>query len=124
MLSQNGVGSTENDCCEIFVTKSKLKASLAVWRNLLPDIFQGGLQPGSPSRRAAPAQTETTQTEMTTDPNDPDRNGSDRIGQINSARPKIAYPYIVSNHITPIAWSNRSEFSFEKPENTVDVSKC
>jgi len=32
-------------CCEIFVTKSKLKASLAVWRNLLPYIFQGGLQP-------------------------------------------------------------------------------
>jgi len=28
-------------------------ASLAVWRNLLPYIFQGGLQPGSPSRRAA-----------------------------------------------------------------------
>ena len=28
--------------------------SLAVWRNLLPNIFQGGLQPGSPSRRAAP----------------------------------------------------------------------
>jgi len=43
-------------CCEIFVTKSKLKVSLAVWRNLLPYIFQGGLQPGSPSRRAAPAQ--------------------------------------------------------------------
>jgi len=42
-------------CCEIFVTKSKLKASLAVWRNLLPYIFQGGLKPGSPSRRAAPA---------------------------------------------------------------------
>jgi len=42
-------------CCEIFVTKSKLKVSLAVWRNLLPNIFQGGLQPGSPSRRAAPA---------------------------------------------------------------------
>jgi len=40
-------------CCEIFVTKSKLEASLAVWRNLLPYIFQGGLQPGSPSRRAA-----------------------------------------------------------------------
>ena len=40
-------------CCEIFVTKSKLKASLAVWRNLLPYIFQGGLQPGSQSRRAA-----------------------------------------------------------------------
>ena len=34
--------------------KSRLKASLAVWRNLLPYIFQGGLQPGSPSRRAAP----------------------------------------------------------------------
>jgi len=32
-------------CCEIFVTKSKLRASLAVWRNLLPYIFQGGLQP-------------------------------------------------------------------------------
>ena len=32
-------------CCKIFVTKSKLKASLAVWRNLLPSIFQGGLQP-------------------------------------------------------------------------------
>ena len=43
-------------CCKIFVTKSKLKASLAVWRNLLPYIFQGGLQPGSPPRRAAPAQ--------------------------------------------------------------------
>ena len=42
-------------CCEIFVTKSKLKARLAVWRNLLPYIFQGGLQPGSPCRRAAPA---------------------------------------------------------------------
>jgi len=41
-------------CCEIFVTKSKLKASLAVWRNLLRYIFQGGLQPGSPSGRAAP----------------------------------------------------------------------
>jgi len=41
--------------CEIFVTKSKLKTSLAVWRNLLPYIFQGGLQPGSRSRRAAPA---------------------------------------------------------------------
>ena len=41
-------------CCEIFVTSSKLKASLAVWRNILPYIFQGGLQPGSPSRRAAP----------------------------------------------------------------------
>ena len=41
-------------CCEIFVTKSKLKASLVVWRNLLPYIFQGGLQPGSPSRRATP----------------------------------------------------------------------
>ena len=40
--------------CEIFVTKSKLKASLAVWRNLLPYIFQEGLQPGSPSRRGAP----------------------------------------------------------------------
>jgi len=38
----------------IFATKSKLKASLAVWRNFLPYIFQGGLQPGSPSRRAAP----------------------------------------------------------------------
>ena len=44
-------------CCEIFVTKSKLKASLAVWRNLLPHIFQGGLQSGSPSRRAAPDHT-------------------------------------------------------------------
>jgi len=32
-----------------FATKSKLKASLAVWRNFLPYIFQGGLQPGSPS---------------------------------------------------------------------------
>ena len=42
-------------CCEIFVAKSKLKSSLAVWRNLLPYIFQRGLQPGSPSRRAAPA---------------------------------------------------------------------
>ena len=41
-------------CCGIFVTKSKLNASLAVWRNLLLYIFQGGLQPGSPSRRAAP----------------------------------------------------------------------
>ena len=41
-------------CCKISVTKSKLKASLAVWRNLLPYIFQGGLQPGSPHRRAAP----------------------------------------------------------------------
>jgi len=41
-------------CCEIVATISKLKASLAVWRNLLPYIFQGGLQPGSPSRRAAP----------------------------------------------------------------------
>jgi len=41
-------------CCEIFVTISKLKASLAVWRNLLPYIYQGGLQPSSPSRRAAP----------------------------------------------------------------------
>ena len=40
--------------CEIFVTKSKLKASLAVWRNLLSYIFQWGLQPGSPSRLAAP----------------------------------------------------------------------
>jgi len=39
----------------MFVTKSKLKVSLAVWRNLLPCIFQGGLQPGSPSRQAAPA---------------------------------------------------------------------
>jgi len=28
-----------------FATKSRLKASLAVWRNLLPYIFQGGLQP-------------------------------------------------------------------------------
>jgi len=37
-----------------FATKSKLQASLAVWRNFLPYIFQGGLQPGSPSRRAAP----------------------------------------------------------------------
>ena len=37
-----------------FVTKSKLKTNLAVWRNLSPYIFQGGLQPGSPSRRAAP----------------------------------------------------------------------
>ena len=41
-------------CCEMFGTESKLKESLAVWRNLLPYIFQGGLQPGSPSRRAAP----------------------------------------------------------------------
>jgi len=39
-------------CCEIFVTKSKLKASLAVWRNLLPYIFREGC---SPSGRAAPA---------------------------------------------------------------------
>ena len=38
-----------------FATKSRLKASLAVWRNLLPYIFQGGVQPGSPSRRAVPA---------------------------------------------------------------------
>ena len=38
-----------------FVTKSKLKASLAVWRNILPYIFQGGLQPDSPSKQAAPA---------------------------------------------------------------------
>jgi len=37
-------------CCEIFVTKSKLMASLAVWRNLLPYIFQGGLQPVLTSR--------------------------------------------------------------------------
>ena len=37
-----------------FATKSRLKASLAVWRNLLPSILQGGLQPGSPSRRADP----------------------------------------------------------------------
>ena len=37
-----------------FATKSRLEASLAVLRNLLPYIFQGGLQPGSPSRRAAP----------------------------------------------------------------------
>jgi len=44
-------------CCEIFVTKSKLKASLAVWQNLLPYIFQGGLQAGSSSRRAAPGPT-------------------------------------------------------------------
>jgi len=29
-------------------------ASLAVGRNLFPYIFQGGLQPGSPSRRPAP----------------------------------------------------------------------
>jgi len=41
-------------CCKILVTKSKLKASLADWRNLLPYIFQGGLQTGSPPRRAAP----------------------------------------------------------------------
>jgi len=41
-------------CCEIFVTKSKLEASLAVWRNLLPHIFQGGLQPGSPLWQATP----------------------------------------------------------------------
>ena len=41
-------------CCEIFVTKCSVKASLAVWLNLLPYIFQGGLQPGSRSRRAAP----------------------------------------------------------------------
>ena len=39
-----------------FATKSRLKASLAVWRNLLPYIL-GGLQPGSPSRRAAPVTT-------------------------------------------------------------------
>jgi len=37
-----------------FATKSRLNASLAVWRDLLPYIYQGGLQPGSPSRRAAP----------------------------------------------------------------------
>jgi len=43
-------------CCEIFVTKSKLKASLTVWRKLLPYIFQGGLRPGSPFRRATPDQ--------------------------------------------------------------------
>jgi len=30
-----------------FATKSRLKASLAVWRNQLPYISQGGLQPGS-----------------------------------------------------------------------------
>jgi len=42
-------------CCEIFGTKSKLEASLAVWRNVLHYIFQGGLQPGSPSRRSATA---------------------------------------------------------------------
>jgi len=47
-------------CCKIFVTKSKLKASLAVWRNLLPYIFQGGLQPGSPPRRAAPVMQYST----------------------------------------------------------------
>ena len=32
-----------------FATKPRLKAILAVWRNLLPYIFQGGLQSGSPS---------------------------------------------------------------------------
>jgi len=37
-----------------FAAKSRLKASLAVWRNLLPYIFRGWLQPDSPSRRAAP----------------------------------------------------------------------
>ena len=42
-------------CCEIFVTKCSVKASLAVWLNLLPYIFQGGLQPSNPPRRAAPA---------------------------------------------------------------------
>ena len=41
-------------CCKNFVTKSKLKASLAVWQNLLPNIFQGGLHHGRPPRRAAP----------------------------------------------------------------------
>ena len=35
-----------------FATKSRLKPRLAVWWNILPYIFQGGLQPGSPSRRA------------------------------------------------------------------------
>jgi len=38
-----------------FATKSRLKASLAVLLNLLPYIFQGGLQPSRPSRRGAPA---------------------------------------------------------------------
>ena len=33
-----------------FETKSRLKASLAVWRNLLSYIFQGGLQPVQTSR--------------------------------------------------------------------------
>ena len=46
-------------CCEIFVTKSELKTSLAVWRNLLPYIFQGWLQPGSPSTGAAPVTKHT-----------------------------------------------------------------
>jgi len=31
-------------------------ASWAVWRNLLPYICQEGLQPGGPSRRAAPGE--------------------------------------------------------------------
>ena len=36
-----------------FATKSRLKASLVVWWNLLPYIFQGGMQP---CRRGAPGQ--------------------------------------------------------------------
>jgi len=44
-LSQNGVGVPKIIVLWNFVTKSKLKASLAVSRNLLPYIFQGGLQP-------------------------------------------------------------------------------
>ena len=39
-------------CCEIFVTKSKFKASLAVWRNFCLTFFREGC---SPSRRAAPS---------------------------------------------------------------------
>ena len=38
-------------CCEIFVTKSKLKASLAVWGIFYLTFFREGC---SPSRRAAP----------------------------------------------------------------------
>ena len=44
-----------------FATKPRPKASLTVCRNLLPYIFQGGLQPGSPSRRAAPARNPIVQ---------------------------------------------------------------
>ena len=34
-------------CCEIFVTKSKLKASLAVWRNLCLTFFREGCTPAA-----------------------------------------------------------------------------